>query len=170
MGDRVSWLRTIRAQRAHEATNRLRADIYIVDDVSHPGQRVQWCAFLAGRPLCTVEYVRSGGETGVVLQYKASVANRRQIWISEAFKLKHVELYAIISTLGKAVGRKWISIDDGAVFMDLATRRAAAGRPGEVVGFVTNAEKRSEDSEISNSKAHNHTNINLSTKLVRFIE
>eukprot|EP00969_Alexandrium_andersonii_P274347 12125376-Alexandrium_andersonii.AAC.1 len=41
-GERNAWRTALRACGAREAEARATADLYVVEDVSHPGQRILW--------------------------------------------------------------------------------------------------------------------------------
>ncbi len=83
MGNAAAWRSLLLKARAVQVHDRLIADIYVATDPTNPGQRVEWCAFLAGRTLCTLEYIQSAGERGTALTYRQTVNSRRQIWISK---------------------------------------------------------------------------------------
>ena len=145
VGNQQQWRRLLRDRRAQQVQDRLEADLYIVEDVSQPGQRILWCCFLAGRAVCTLDYVKTAGERGTILKYKAATESKRQVWASDAFKAKHVEIFAILNALARRDASKWRWVASKEAFLDLAARRAAGGHGNEAASFLTMKELRAEE-------------------------
>ena len=50
------------------------AKVFVVQDVTKPGEKISWCATLGGGVVCTPEYIRSGMKRGTALAYSPAVA------------------------------------------------------------------------------------------------
>ena len=145
VGPIEAWRKRLREMRARQVHDRLSADIYVVQDASEPGQRIRWCCFLGGRTACTLSYAWSAGERGSAVTYQRAISSNRKVWVSEGFKTRHTELYAIITALMHADGSRWALIGTREAFVTLGTKASGAGRGGEVVGFMTSGEQKQPD-------------------------
>ena len=144
-GDAAQWSRLLRSLGASEVRDRLDADVYIVDDITTPGQRIKWCSFLAARPICTLEYLRSDGENGSTLQYKGALKMRKSVWCSDGFKMRHQDIYIIIRVLAQLDSSNWKFEDDRASFLRLAQQRTARKRGQEIIAFLLASELSHKD-------------------------
>ncbi len=155
-----AWRCLLARARATQVHDRLVADIYVVADPANPGQRVKWCTFLAGRSVCTLDYIQSAGERGTALTYQQAVNSRRHVWISQNFKNNHAELYAILVCMMKVPGSQWRLMESRSAFVDLARRRSAQRHGGEAVAFITSSER---DHEALLTKKEQNTNPQTTT-------
>ena len=106
---------------------RERADTFVLQDLTAPGQRVLWNVMLAGGTLVSLPYLLTG--TGPVLSYKRAVSTRRSVWISEAFHLAHPTLVNImIIRLAAGPPVRWKIMASREEFVAAAARNRAAAR------------------------------------------
>ena len=111
-------LRKYSIKRTH---TRLSADVFVVPNVTQLGQRIQWCAMLAGRVVCDVKCLISGGTSGSSLAFKSAVSSRKLVWCSDNFREAHVELYNILchcAALPQSNWR-WLVSKEGVCFLAL---------------------------------------------------
>ena len=136
----------LRNRQMTRVLDRTTAEIFIVQNVHQPGQRIAWCSILSGSTLCTSEFLRSSGHAGIAVSYRRAVATRRQIWCSPDFIAKHASVYEILRLKSREANSNWRWVDGKARLLTLGAKRSAAGHGGEIVAFVTVKEQNSEDS------------------------
>lgn len=124
-----SCLRSVRAIRVPE---REAADVYVVDDLTDPGQRVLWNAMFNGLSIISPSFFR--GEGGPMVCYKAAMSSRKKVWVSNGFIEQHTQLANILARRMAAASSTWKMIKDEE-FADFVTRR-----PEDVLAFVTATE------------------------------
>lgn len=141
VGDRARFVRVLREHGVKETKARVDADMYLVNSVEAVGQRIKWCCFLGGRTCCDLTYLQSGGERGLTVKYQSATSSRKWVWISAAFRTKHVELYSILMAMIGQKDSRWQLVDSKAAFLQKAGQVGAASR---VIAFVSVAEAREE--------------------------
>ena len=140
-----SLLRNRKMTKVHDRTS---ADIFIVQNVHQPSQRIAWCCILSGSTLCTPAFLRSSGHAGIAVSYRKAVASHRRIWCSPDFVTKHSSVYEILRLKSREAGSNWTWLAGKERLLTLGAKRNAAGHGGEVVAFVTVKEQTSEDSQL----------------------
>jgi len=121
--------------------SRERAEVFVVPDVTQPGQRVLWNAALAGLLVVSLPYFIDG--QGPVLAYQCALRLRRTVWISEDFRTAHPSIIAIIvARLASASrGAQWTVAQDLQHFQRAVDRCTQQRRSlTEVPAFVTHDE------------------------------
>ena len=113
------------------------ADIFLLQDVSAPGQRTAWCLALGGGVAVDTVYIESGGTAGVAVNYKRSLRQKRKCWLSGGFRDTHPVLTNIVETMIAKPGGKWILLDDER-FLTSVARHSDRNM---LVALVTAAEK-----------------------------
>lgn len=132
----------LKMQRVYD---RLDAKVFVVPDITQPGQRIHWIAMLSGGLVCNARYLVSRGHAGGSIAFKAAVRSKRNVWCSDAFVAAHGEIHRILTSCARSPVSRWRWLPDKPALLLLAGRRATVGHAGEVVAFVTAAEQRSED-------------------------
>lgn len=145
IGDPTAFRQALVKFKMQRVYDRLDAKVFVVPDVTQPGQRIHWIAMLSGGLVCTSRYLASGGHAGGSIAFKAAVRSKRSVWCSDAFVAAHGEIHRILTSCARSPISRWRWLPDKAAVLSLASRRAAVGHAGEVVAFVTAAEQRSED-------------------------
>ena len=136
----------LRNRNMTRVLDRTTAEIFIVQNVHQPRQRIAWCSILSGSTLCTSEFLRSSGHAGIAVSYRRAVATHRQIWCSPDFITKYSSVYEILRLKTREANSNWRWVDGKARLLTLGAKRSAAGHGGEIVAFVTVKEQNSEDS------------------------
>ena len=114
-----------------ECNLRWESAVFIVDDVSKPGQRIQWAAVLRGG--CVV----SRGLSSFIV-YNAAIKARRWVWISDGFRTAWPAVFNIIKQIAStAAESNWKFIDS---FDDFQARYTARKDKQTFVGLATPAE------------------------------
>jgi hypothetical protein len=82
------------------------AQVFVVADVVNPGDHITWRAIMVGgyimRPDCLLKH-----GTFPCLKYKPALSTIRHVWVSDGFKTKHPEHYAILMHAMDRPGVKW---------------------------------------------------------------
>ena len=76
---------------------RERADVFLVLDVTQPGQRVLLNACLAGLTLMSLQCLLPSNGVGPRVTYKRAVKTRRVVWFSPEFMIRQGSLMDIFS-------------------------------------------------------------------------
>lgn len=111
------------ARRQLLARPREEANLFIVDDVTNPGQRVSWTAAVRGCAVITANVLSTGGHA---LVFKGAV-NRgsRRVWRSPAWMLTFPMLGLILERA--VAGSKWRLVDcDMDAYLRLPTKTTIA--------------------------------------------
>ena len=82
---RVNFHAALRSLKMITVTERTHADVFLVNDVTRPPQRVIWNAILSGGIVASLPYIMSHGERGPCLVYKKAVDSKRVVWCSPRF-------------------------------------------------------------------------------------
>lgn len=125
--------------------NRGQADVFVVLDVQHPGQRVTWHAMLGGHSIADVHFLESSGHAGVMFTYKAATNTTRRWYCSAEFARLHPILSGIIHAKANAPGSKWYALDAREDCIEWAEYCNQRKRATEVLAFVSEAEANAED-------------------------
>ena len=145
VGDATAFRQALVRFKMQRVYDRLDAKVFIVPDITEPGQRIRWIAMLSGGLVCDAKYLVSGGHAGGSIAFKAAARGKRSIWCSDAFVNAHGEIHRILTTMVRSAISNWRWVPNKAELLAVGSRRTAAGHGGEVVAFVTAAEQRSQE-------------------------
>ena len=112
-----------------------KADVLVVADPAHPGQRALCTAALRGAfivgPLL---------DSGPIIKYEQYMSRTRSVFVTDGFKASHAMLYDLITKCTASSKWKWIhtAADHTAAQAQAATRR----RPAEVIALGTRDDLR----------------------------
>ena len=135
----------IRANRLRTTTDRIKAEIIVVEDPAVPGQRNLWVAMVKGILLATPTYVKTLGKQGTALKFKGQICRRRSVWASDRFKDKHPMIFNLLRALSQQPACKWRWSDNKEDFLSMAGKRALSNNNAEMLALVTPDEQRSPD-------------------------
>lgn len=121
------------------------AEVFVVHDVVHMGQRNTWCLALGGGIACDLEYMASAGSKGRCLTYSAAGRVRRDVFMSPGFLRTHPTLAQILIARTKHPSGKWVWHVDKASFRSVAATKHRQKRFAEVVAFLLDSEVASQD-------------------------
>jgi hypothetical protein len=121
---------------------REKADIFVVQDPSDPGQRTKWWAIIKGSFLVTPSVLLQNN--GPAIKYHAAMSTARRIWISPRAREKHSTLVEIVEfAVKKLPGSKWKlvtgSLDE---FVAFYKKAAKAHRGCNMIGLVCKKEEK----------------------------
>ena len=120
------------------------AEVFLVNDVSDPGQRIMWHAMLAGCTIMSPSLFLIGH--GPAITYKACLQMKRTIFVSDGFAEEHPILLAILTTRLRHACKWKVEVDQDQ-FLDRCRRRRASGHAAECMAFLTEGEAKSKDNE-----------------------
>jgi hypothetical protein len=124
-------------------TDRVRAGVFVMDDVTKPGLCNHICAVLSGALLVSPLYLTSRGEHGPSVHYEAAIRKKKSVWCSPAFIAKHGRIYDIISSRSRMADSAWTWLPNRPAVLAQARRKSSASR---LLIFVVPREQRSQDS------------------------
>ena len=138
--------RAMLAQGIVNTSQRRRASLFVVQDLSDMGQRNQWEAVLRGCVVATPKYVRSAGTSGFVTAYRPPFASvrGRSVWVSAEFVDSHSTLHEILEAAMRGSNSKMLSCSQEE-FLQTRSRTRQCRNP---IALVTIAQKRSEANRI----------------------
>ena len=93
-----------------ERNDKLNAQVFIVADISQPGQRISWISVLTGAMILTVETLcclAAGQSGGAVVKYRGACTQPRIVWLSTRFAADHATLAGIVRGAAALPGMKW---------------------------------------------------------------
>ena len=101
---------------------RSKAAIILVNDPANPGRTNLWRAVLSGCTLATQAFILH--QAGPVVIYTAAVRTPRKVWITDAFRRDHAQLWDLMQEVKRQKGRacKWQWLGTEAEY-DLARAR-----------------------------------------------
>ena len=99
---------------------REKADVFLVPDVTQPGQRVLLNAVLAGLTLVSLQCLLSG--IGPQVTYKRALRTRRIVWFSPQFMFRHESLIGIFLAR-LAAPNDWRVVSEQESFLESVGRR-----------------------------------------------
>jgi hypothetical protein len=149
-GERGQLMIAIRKGGMWLCSDRVRAGVFVVPDVTEPGQRNSICAVLSGALVATPPYITSCGERGPSLHYEAAIRKRRFVWCSPEFIARHSAVYDIISARMRMRDSNWKTLPNKARVL----AKAGTTDASRVLIFVLPAEQRSEDTRKHASVRH----------------
>ena len=76
--------------------DRFQAEVFALEDVGQPGERISWLAALRGALLVSFQQVLSC--KGVFIQHVPAISVRREVFISAKFTNKHAEITRMVQT------------------------------------------------------------------------
>ena len=127
-GQSVQW---VDDQGLRRVDLRRDATIFIVSDISRPGNRILWVAALVGG--CITSPTR---ETWFV--YKRALNLQRFVWLSPGFEHANPGSAGIIRSLvGHAAGRRWRLVCDHSAFQRLCEKKPVS----QMLGLVLPSER-----------------------------
>ena len=133
-GDAVnSRLRTLRAVRV---SDRHEADVFLLQDVTSPGQRVMWNAMIGGLSLISIPFFL--GQKGPMVSYQAAGLLHKKVWLSGAFIDCHPCLGHIICAGMEVDSNKWEMLNDSE-FADIASSQRRQQK-SKLLPFVVSAD------------------------------
>ena len=92
--------------------------LFIRPDPAQPGQRVGWVAALTGALIATPEFVMSDGKSGACIAHEpAAIAQRRFVWVSQAFVAAHPRISALVQAAASLPASKWQMLETQAKFL-----------------------------------------------------
>ena len=118
--------------------------MFVVKDIAAPGQRNMWCCMLSGGIICDLACC-THGKSGSAIGYKSAMATRRNVWLSQGFRTKHMELSQIIDAKMQMPDSKWTPLASHAEMLAAAARATRQKRPGNVLVFVSPSEQTSDE-------------------------
>ncbi|CAE7323992.1 unnamed protein product [Symbiodinium sp. CCMP2592] len=116
------------------------ADHYVVADPGSSGDDVLLAAVLQGGILCSVDYAKSKGKSGVAFCFDAAVAVKRQFYVSEAFRAEKPALAAVIFGAVERRIAKWTRIRNLGDFVDRTLANRRQQRKYQCVGLFADSE------------------------------
>lgn len=120
---------------ATRALDREHADVFVLADVTRPGQRTMWNAVLGGLTLMSVPVFL--GQQGPMVAFKAATSLQRKVWLSAGFIERHPSIRRIICARMEAVNVKWRMVNDEEFAQAAEPRRRSRQI---VLAFVTQTE------------------------------
>ena len=85
--------------------------VFVVADLTHPGQRVLLAAVLQGSTIAEPRYLTNLGREGDCLAYTAAIGSKRRVHLSNGFKTRHPALTNIIQLAVALPSSKWQLIE-----------------------------------------------------------
>ena len=82
------------------------------------------------------------GNDGACLKYKRGVEVARKVWLSPAFKERHVSLSHILTQAAGLPGSKWKVIEDRATFEAAVRQAVSTNRVANVLGVLRATEAK----------------------------
>jgi hypothetical protein len=73
--------------------------VFVVEDVTNPGQRCHWCAVLNGGYLVTPRFFTDGDHQGPIICLKAASSTRWTIHMTDMFRAKHSEIARVLTNV-----------------------------------------------------------------------
>eukprot|EP00959_Pyramimonas_sp_CCMP1952_P304623 6375221-Pyramimonas_sp.AAC.1 len=135
----------IREQRMVVTRNRESADIFVVTNPTHPGQRTHLISMLAGKYIVSSEFLENGGQ-GACLAFKPVIRIKRLVWITPKFEECHNTLCDIFRKLVGSESSKWVFLESLDRFKRETENRQQGHRRTwrtmEVICLCTKKEKR----------------------------
>ena len=128
--------------RMRLSSDRGTADVFVVKDIAHPGQRSTLHAVLGGCVVCSIDFLTSLGQSGPALVYKMAVAKKKSVWASDEFQAKHRVLHDIIKTRSGMPGSRWTALESKAKVLAEARKR---GNSSGLLIFTGVGEQKSEE-------------------------
>mmetsp|Transcript_152060 Transcript_152060/g.265051 ORF Transcript_152060/g.265051 Transcript_152060/m.265051 type:complete len:1079 (-) Transcript_152060:116-3352(-) len=125
------------------AEDRTQASIFVVDDVSNPGQRTQWCASLLGAWVLSPKAFLH--EEQAVLKYKPYIETYRQVWMSDLFLERHAVIADILRKVTKVENSKWTLLQSRKEFLRIYADASKRGRGSNIVALFAKKEDRGAD-------------------------
>ena len=95
--------------------------------------------------MCNKDYAESGGDTGIALAYQRATSSRKHIWCSDAFKNKHIELWAIINAMLVLPGNMWRLAPSEEEFLAVVLKKMKQKRDSDTVCLLAKAELKSKE-------------------------
>ena len=143
--DQQEFDKALRTLGLANVLSRVRANVYVVNNVLAPGQRNQWCGLLGGGILCTPRYITSHGLQGTAVVYKRATAKKRYFWLTPGFAAAHTEVTPIIKSFAAMTASMWrpLASREDAIAKAIKYRRTK--NDCELFVLLTAAEQRSED-------------------------
>ena len=115
----------------------VQVELFIQNDPAHPGQRVQWVAALTGALIAVPEFLCTRGKSGACVAYApAAIAQRRKVWLSEAFTEAHARIAAFVQAAAGLPASQWTVVSTRDDFV-AAVAHGGFGK----IALVTLAEK-----------------------------
>lgn len=125
------------------SSEKLKASIFVVQDVTLPGQRNKWLAVMCGGYLMSVEAFKSAGQIGAVLKFKPANVLRKTWYLSNAFMAAHGAIANIVAESVTRPGANLKVVQGGPcpwVSVKSASTRAHANR---YLALITKKEQKS---------------------------
>lgn len=151
-GSDAGFSAALRQHKLRRVHDRVRANIFMVDDIRAPGKRVSWAATLRGGVIATQDYIASGGAHGPSLVFKAAVNSKRCLWCSEDFVAQHPEIHKLL--MACSVGSSWTWARSKMHALQVVDKRARSCNQSEMVLLVTKHEQ-STDQDLQ-PRSYNH--------------
>ena len=119
----------------------LRADAFVVPDVTDPAEETLWHAFLSGGLLLSPQAFSHG--EGPAVKYCCAVSIRRTVYISSGFQEENPHLCAAITGRMQQLCNMWKLLKDMPLFLQCLQKAQLRHRPSaELVAFVTQKESK----------------------------
>ena len=119
----------------------LRADAFVVPDVTDPAAETLWHAFLSGGLLLSPQAFSHG--EGPAVKYCCAVSTRRTVYISSGFQEENPHLCAAITGRMQQLCNMWELLKDMPLFLQCLQKAQLRHRPSaELVAFVTQKESK----------------------------
>ena len=117
-------------------------DLYMVSDLSKPGQRTSWAVSLTGGRVAVEQFLVSGGTAGASVVYKPTLATKMCLWMARNFIKHHAALASIVrKSMSGYKGNRWTLILKQQDFTDRYAAAVKAKRNREVIALVTKSQK-----------------------------